>query len=1038
MTTMWGRSWLAALLLVAAVLPSATVRAAQADQASPAATPGLTGYWNGVRDGDPVGPDDLAITRLSIEFTQRGGMVDTVIEAVLSHRNQQRDDRIEAHVAFALPDQAVVTGYALDIGGTMVAGTLLDQGKAKRVYEAEIRQGIDPGLAEVVGNRFTTRVFPIAPGGSRTVRVQFSAPADAIDGFVLPWLAAPIQGPATVRYYATATGGRPVLTLPWGRPMTIARSGIAWKGEAQAPAGTSFAAPLRIAAAAVDGPIVSRHASGQNFFELASKPVKDPAAAGPAAPERLRIYWDRSWSRSDDALDSEIALLADYLAARPASAIDLVSFAEDTPVVTTVANADELQAALAGQRYLGATRLTGLDALKLADAAQCLLFTDGARSLDPMADFAPDCRLQIIASAPDADTAWLSNLAQESGGQLILLTPESRAAALSALTRPAAGVVRVRSDSGYRLSFRSLATKGGGWHIVGPMRGQEGLSLWVVDAKGRVSIQHFDREDAGLERHNGAGALWASSEVARISDDPAQRDAMVELARKYQVAAASLAFLVLESPDQYVTADIAPPADGFDAEWREEYAELRKDKDGEAQEARDEHLEMVRNNWAERKAWHGRSFDANARAKKVDRDSANAASAGADAAAADMAPPPPSYVPAPLSVPSPAVSPAAEESSYGVIDVDAASADAAATGAEDYSADGNIIVTASRRSESLQDVPVALTAITVGDVEVKVADLLSSGPYIKALDAASPDARDAVLRDQAKLYGNLSGFWLDVAEWYRAKGETAMATRLLLTALDATTADDETRQIVAFRLERDGQIDAAVTILERFAALNAERPQPRRLLALALAKRGKAGDLERAFALLTDVALTPFNRAFEGIEVVSLMEANALIPALDRQGAAWKLAPEFVALLDTDVRLVIEWTNDDADIDLWVIEPNGERVFYSNKLSAAGGTISNDMTDGYGPEEYVVRRARAGDYKVRIHGYSPDRINPNGTGRVTVRLVRDFGRATQKEQLVDAEIGFGGDGRDGDGQDSNGRDGDGSRGIATLTVPATR
>lgn len=335
------------------------------------------------------------------------------------------------------------------------------------------------------------------------------------------------------------------------------------------------------------------------------------------------------------------------------------------------------------------------------------------------------------------------------------------------------------------------------------------------------------------------------------------------------------------------------------------------------------------------------------------------------------------------------------------------------------------MVTGNRVEASAPGVPVAISAVSVGDAKIEVANLLSDGPYIKALDAAPAGAREAILFEQAKLYGTLPGFWLDVAEWYRSKEDDRMAARLLLTALDAPTADDETRQIVAFRLQRDGQLDHAVALLEQLAVTNAERPQPRRLLALALAQRGKPADLERAFSLLTGVALTPFNSAFEGIDVISLMEANALIPRLDRDGLAWELAPEFVALVDTDVRIVIEWTNDDADIDLWVVEPNGERVYYSHKLSVAGGTISNDMTDGYGPEEYVVRRASPGDYQVRIHGYSPDRINPNGTGRVTVRLIRDFGRPTQRDQLVDAEIGF----KDADGN------GDGSRAIAKLTVP---
>ena len=979
---------------------------------APAATSSLKGYWNGIADDDsPVTAGDLAITRLTVDLVQRGGMVDATIEAELSHRSQQNDDPIEARLSLLLPQQAVITGYALDIDGTLVAGTLLDQPKARRVYEAEVRKGIDPGLAEVSGNRFNTRIFPIAQGKSRTIRVHFSAPADALQGFALPWIGAPVTGSVMVRYSGTAISGAPLLALPWGTSIQAKRSGNAWKAEASVPSVAVATGTLAITGTKLsDQLVVSDHTNGQAFFELAAK--SDVAgSANPAVPGRLRVYWDRSWSRSDDALDAEIALLDAYLASRPASAIDLVTFAEDTPSIASFANPADLRKALAGQVYLGATRLAGLDALKLADAGQCLLFTDGARSLDPAAEFAPDCRLSVIASAPDADTAYLGNLAQDSGGRLFQLTATNSGEVLTALLNPGPGVVRVRSVSGRRLPFRALSTAGGGWHIVAPMHGEEGVSLWIADAKGRVTIERFEWDGAGRERHDGAAALWAAGEVARLADDPADRDAMVDLARKFQVASASLAFLVLESPEQYVEADVAPPAAGFDAEWRETYRELRKEKDEEAQEVLADHLAMVRENWRERKAWWETRFNPESRAKKSrDQDG------GADAAAAfEAAPPPP---PAPMvAPPPPAYLPAPTES-------------AAAEMADDgYGAE--VIVTAQRRSSSMQDVPVAISMLSgnaMGDSKVEIADLLSDGPYIKALDAAAPASREVVLREQAKQYGSLAGFWLDVAEWYRVKGDAATATRLLLTALDAPTADEETRQIVAFRLERDGRIDDAIALLERFAALNAERPQPRRLLALALAKRGRPADLERAFALLTDVALKPYPSAFEGIDVVALMEANSLIPALDKAGANWRLDPEFVALLDTDVRLVIEWTNDDADIDLWVIEPNGERVYYSNKLSAAGGTISNDMTDGYGPEEYVMRRARSGEYKVRIHGYSPDRINPNGTGRVTVRLIRDFGRASHKEQLVDAEIGFGKDEEQSDG----------SRGIATLTVPQRR
>ena len=239
----------------------------------------------------------------------------------------------------------------------------------------------------------------------------------------------------------------------------------------------------------------------------------------------------------------------------------------------------------------------------------------------------------------------------------------------------------------------------------------------------------------------------------------------------------------------------------------------------------------------------------------------------------------------------------------------------------------------------------------------------------------------------------------------------------MLSAIELPVADDETLLIIAFRLQRGGNFDDAIRILELLEVRTENRPQPKRSLALALIargkSRGKAGlrDLERAIELLVTVALDPGkgNDAegdFDGIETIALMEANAIIPLIEEHGGVWNLEREFRGHFDTDVRILIEWTNDDADIDLWVIEPSGEKTYYSNQLSDIGGTISNDMTNGFGPEEYLLRRALPGEYVVKIDGYSPDRLNPNGKGRVMVRLIRDFARANQSEELVDAELSF--------------------------------
>ena len=90
---------------------------------------------------------------------------------------------------------SVVTGYALDVGDQMIAGVLLDRPQAEAVYEARVRAGVDPGLAQVDEDEvFTTRVFPIPARGGRTVRLTFATPLPPT-GYRLPLaFAAPTGG----------------------------------------------------------------------------------------------------------------------------------------------------------------------------------------------------------------------------------------------------------------------------------------------------------------------------------------------------------------------------------------------------------------------------------------------------------------------------------------------------------------------------------------------------------------------------------------------------------------------------------------------------------------------------------------------------------------------------------------------------------------------------------------------------------------------------------------------------------------------------
>ncbi|HEX4848003.1 MAG TPA: hypothetical protein VFV30_07660, partial [Novosphingobium sp.] len=779
-----------------------------------------------------------------------------------------------------------------------------------------------------------------------------------------------------------------------GQDLALRREGNTWRGESRVE-NARMQGGLSLRGVRQPGQmLITRHANGKRFFTI----LGQAEAAAPAKTGgRLRIYWDRSRSHQGKAAADEAeALVALAEQTRP-EAIDLVTFASNAPQVTTLADAAALREALGKVTYRGATSLAGLDNLKLPDARRCVLVSDGQVTLDRAAPFRPDCRLSTLSADSGADGARLGRLAQRQGGQFVRIAPGKGREAATALSDSGVSVIAVTSEASGRIGWRAFSQADGGWMVVGEMPFDTRLpsaapvTVRVVSPSGRISEESFAPDMAALPLDAG-GALWAATRVGELADDPAQHEAMVALSRAFQVASPAMAFLVLETPEQYLNADIAPPR-GFPEEWMEEYKEAKTSRDEDKQTARADRLETVLELWGERKAWWNTRFPL-PRSKGGANGQQEAVPVGAP-------PPPPSPPPPPvLNRPSlesrETVSETAEEESGG---------------------NDVLVVTGTRISNPGLQSATPVSAVSGQDldaqVEIKLETVLADRPYLKALDAAAPEARLRVLAEQEAEYGSVPAFYFDTADWFRLKGDAATARELMLSALELDKADNETLQIVAFRLERDGEYDLAVQLAERLAVGAKFLPQPRRALALALAARGTAAgkngraDLERAFALLVEVALEPTDSGeYDGLEVIALMEANALIPRIEALGGTWKLDRRLVGLFDTDARIVIEWTADDADIDLWVDEPGGERVMYSNKQSDFGGQISNDMTDGYGPEEYAIRRAPKGEYRVRVNGYDADRINPNGPGHVLVRLIRNHGRRSEKAVLVDVDLSF--------------------------------
>ena len=97
-----------------------------------------------------------------------------------------------------------------------------------------------------------------------------------------------------------------------------------------------------------------------------------------------------------------------------------------------------------------------------------------------------------------------------------------------------------------------------------------------------------------------------------------------------------------------------------------------------------------------------------------------------------------------------------------------------------------------------------------------------------------------------------------------------------------------------------------------------------------------------------------------------------------------------------DLMIVITWNTDKTDIDLHVIEPSGEECYYSHKTTASGGELTADVTQGYGPEMYVIKNAEEGTYNVKAKYYSSDRNRTQTRTKVYAIIYENWGTDDEK------------------------------------------
>jgi len=287
-------------------------------------------------------------------------------------------------------------------------------------------------------------------------------------------------------------------------------------------------------------------------------------------------------------------------------------------------------------------------------------------------------------------------------------------------------------------------------------------------------------------------------------------------------------------------------------------------------------------------------------------------------------------------------------------------------------------------------------------------------PYLKALRGLCFKQLEEKYYEVAEEYGDKPAFFLEVADLAFECGDRMFAQDIILSALELPLAGNETTVTVADGLVNFGFIKTAIGLYEQNARLDPDQPQAWRYLAQAYVTLSKATNgnrvetiraLERALSFYDQIIREPIAEVYDGLQLISIVEANAIISRLTTFNVEQDiLNAQFVYPMELDLRFVLTWNYDEVDMDLKVTEPSGEKVSYKNSNSSWGGHLSDDMTSGFGPEQYLIRNAQPGDYEAAIDYFSENVLNPNGAVVARILAYRNWGRENQDHTQTKVEF----------------------------------
>lgn len=930
----------------------------------------------------------VGLRAASMQIETDGSLARTTLLLTLYNPN---DRLLEGTLEFPLQPGQQVSAFALDVGGALRDAVPVPKQKAQQVFESIERRNVDPGVLEqTAGNHFRLRVYPIPARGTRQVRLVIDeAMRRDADGWRLDVPVHLLAGTEAFSLKLRAQGLRkPPQVVGAFDGLSFERSGRGYAATVERKAfrpanGLSLRFPAENTAQSY------LQSYDDDRFALVEIPV--PATSKIIArrelPASIGLLWDASGSARKRDRQTEFALLDRYFKAMGEGSVALRllrDVGEDGgSFVIRGGDWSALRKVLETAVYDGASDLA--DWTPVAGIGEYLLVSDGLQNYGDHAF--PKLRdgqaLYALNSAgADADGARLSALAEARGGRLVQW--QGRAgldAAADALLSAGTRIVALEGEGIEDLQPQSWYVEGGLLRVAGRLTEPTATVRVTVSEAGKT--RSFEQSiGADTPQSTQVGTLWASWQVAARAAEPERhRGEIARFGQRFGIVTPGTSLLVLEAPEDYVRYDIPAPSD-----LSEQVAALRRTQTQEKEQSRSQRLEDVASRFAERVTWWGRDFPKTAPpAPKPEKSRSRRGSDDLDIApAAGMvmaAPPPP---------PPPAPAPVAEAMRR---------ADNDARQREAETELDSVVVTGARirQSELASSAPAADEGAAGQGVSIQLQAWAPDSPYARRLRDAKAEDLYPLYLDERDSHADSTAFYLDVADLLLQKGRRAEALRVLSNLAELKLENRHVLRVLGYRLMQAKDYARAVQVFREVLRLADEEPQSHRDLGLALAA---AGQRQEGIEHLYEVAARPWDSRFSEVELVALNELNAIISTSPQRLDTAFIDRRLLRNMPLDLRVVLAWDSDNSDMDLWVTDPNGERCYYGNKNTYQGGLMSDDFTGGYGPEEFVLKDAKPGKYKVEANFFGDRQQIVTGATTLSMMFSTGWGTKRQNDQTV--------------------------------------